>query len=144
MATFKGVNRTKLDAPNSGNIVTQGHLRGNLSVMFDSYEFSSTAAGSIIQLGDLLPVGAAIFNIIVKTDALGGSTTIAIGDASDDDRYLVAYATTSAATKTLQADGPIDNNGYQIGTATSDQQIQATLAGGTGTGTLYIWIVYSV
>lgn len=144
MATVKGVNRTKLDTPNSGNILEQGKNHGDLHTIFDSYELLSTASGTIIQLGDLIPAGASVYNVIVMTDALGASTTIKVGDSNDDDRYLVAYDSSSAARKTLQADGPIDNNGYVIGTNSGDNQIIATVGGATATGTLYIWIVYSV
>lgn len=144
MSTFKGVNRTKLDTPNSGNIIPVGQNHGNLHVMYDTYELSATADGSVIQLGDLIPAGATIHNIIVMSDALGSGTTIAIGDAASAARYVAAYSTVSSVKKSLIADGVIDSNGYVIGTASGDNQIQATLAGGAGTGTLFAWIVYSL
>ena len=144
MATVKGVNRTKLDTPNSGNIIPEGQNHGNLKVIFDSYELSSTASGDIIQLGDLIPEGAAIMDVVIANDALGASTTIKVGDSNDDDRYLAAYSTSSAARKSLQADGVIDSIGYRIGTNSGDNQLIATLGGGTGTGTLYAIVVYSL
>ena len=144
MATVKGVNRTKLDTPNSGNIIPEGQNHGNIKVIYDKYELAAVQIGDIIELGDVIPEGAAIIDVVIATDALGASTTIKVGDGNSDDRYLAAYSTSSAARKSLQADGVIDSLGYRVGTNSGDNQILATHAGGAGTGTLYAIVVYAL
>ena len=62
---------------------------GNIRVQYDSYEASSLASGSDITVARL-PKGAKVYDIIVHFDALGGSSTVSVGDADSAARYIAA------------------------------------------------------
>jgi len=139
-ATVKGVNRTKYDDAIGSNIVEPGQDGSVLQVQYDEYELSGLSINDVIQLGNKLPKGARIHQIIVTHDALGGSTTLDIGDTDDDDRYDTAIDTSSAGQ--VFCDNIAGKN-YEVGTNDGDDQIIATLEGGSGTGTLKVLIIYA-
>ena len=94
MASVKSVAITNLDAVPAVNAGG-----GNLSPMMvwhDTYEASSLGSGSDITIARL-PAGATIHDVIIKADALGGSSTLTVGDSGDADRYLAAVGTWNAA-----------------------------------------------
>jgi len=148
MATVKGVNRTKQDNPGGANVIAQGYNKAKLGVIYDEYEAAALAAASIIQLGDKLPAGAVIVDILIATDDLAGSTaTLDIGDSHDADRYATAldvHTTAGGNRYSLMNDGNIDGIGYKIGTNTGDDQLQAVVNTNAITGTIKVFIVYAV
>lgn len=138
--TVYGVNRTKMNNPIGSNIVDPGQDGGRLQVQFDTYELDGLSIDDTIQLGNALAKGARVHAIHVSWDALGESTTIDIGDGDDDDRYDTGIDTSSAGQAWCDN---IAGKNYEVGTADDDDQIQATLEGGEGTGTLNVLILYS-
>lgn len=140
-ATVKGVNFTKQENAVGENIVEPGQLGSDVQVLMDTYEASALADGSVIKIGKALPAGARIVDAAIHCDALGGSTTLALGDSNDPDRYIDAASTASAATLRMSANP--DGINYEIGTNDGDEEILVTLAGAAATGTIKVVVLYS-
>jgi len=145
MATVYGVNKTKLRDGSASNILDSGLNRAQVNSIFDYYEAAALAANTMIEVGGKIPYGAKILDIQVSADALvGTSCTLAVGDASDPDRYITAYSAISATAKSLIINGVVDSIGYSVGTATADDQIFVTTAGSSITGTIAVVITYAI
>ena len=144
MASVKSVAITNLDAVPAVN--ADG---GNLSPMMvwhDTYEASSLASGSDITIARI-PAGATIHDVIIKADALGGSSTLKVGDSGDDDRYLAAVGTWNAAGQcqsmlagSTAANTAVAGLGYKVSSATD---LIITTGGASITGTIYFWVYYT-
>ena len=155
MATYYGAQKTKVNTgPTGANIVSPGLLGGRVRCMVDTYEAAALAAASVIEMGQELPVGATILEIILHTDNLQNSTTIAVGDYEDADRYLDAVDCGSAeVTKMIgTTTGNIDGRAYTIdetytgktvGSGT-DRQITLTTGTGEATGTIKLIVLYTI
>ena len=139
MATVSGVNYTKITAEPVEHILPRD-AHGRVRVMYDSYEASSLASGSTIQLWKL-PVDARVIDFKVWHDALGSSATLALGDAGDVDRLHAAAASSSAGIM-IPAVGRIDTMaGY---TYTAETIVSLTTGGAAITGTIHAYIMYVV
>jgi len=144
MASVKSVAITNLDAVPAVN--SDG---GNLSPMMvwhDTYEASSLGSGSDITIARI-PAGATIHDVIIKADALGGSSTLKVGDSGDDDRYLAAVGTWNAAGQcqsmlagSTAANTAVAGLGYKVSSATD---LIITTGGASITGTIYFWVYYT-
>ena len=135
MASVKGVNITKLD--NGTGKINKIEGGGKLEIWTDTYEASSLVAGSNITIARL-PKDSAVVDAVVYHDALGASSTLKLGDAGDDDRYLAAGSTASAGALRMElADGALYEN-----TAATD--LILTTAGATISGTIKVIIKYLV
>ena len=144
MAIVKIVAITNLDAVPAVN--SDG---GNLSPMMvwhDTYEASSLASGSDITIARI-PAGATIHDVIIKADALGGSSTLTAGDSGDADRFLAAVGTWNAAGQcqsmlagSTAANTAVAGLGYKV---TSETDILITTGGATISGTIYFWVHYT-
>ena len=144
MASVKGVAITNLDAVPAVN--SDG---GNLSPMMvwhDTYEASSLASGSDITIARI-PAGSTIHDVVIKADALGGSSTLKVGDSGDDDRYLAAVGTWNAAGQcqsmlagSTAANTAVAGLGYKVSDATD---LKITTGGATISGTIYFWVYYT-
>ena len=144
MASVKSVAITNLDAVPAVN--SDG---GNLSPMMvwhDTYEASSLASGSDITIARI-PAGATIHDVIIKADALGGSSTLTVGDSGDADRYLAAVGTWNAAGQcqsmlagSTAANTAVAGLGYKVSSATD---LKITTGGASITGTIYFWVYYT-
>ncbi len=144
MASVKGVAITNLDAVPAVN--SDG---GNLSPMMvwhDTYEASSLASGSDITIARI-PAGSTIHDVVIKADALGGSSTLKVGDSGDDDRYLAAVGTWNAAGQcqsmlagSTAANTAVAGLGYKVSEATD---LKITTGGATISGTIYFWVYYT-
>tara|TARA_R100001082_G_C4320954_1_gene141103 strand:+ start:214 stop:651 length:438 start_codon:yes stop_codon:yes gene_type:complete len=144
MASVKGVAITNLDAVPAVN--SDG---GNLSPMMvwhDTYEASSLGSGSDITIARI-PAGATIHDVVIKADALGGSSTLKVGDSGDDDRYLAAVGTWNAAGQcqsmlagSTAANTAVAGLGYKVSEATD---LKITTGGATISGTIYFWVYYT-
>lgn len=148
MATVYGVNKTKARTPESAssNIVDYGQMKGKLRVMYDSYEASSTASGTIIEMSDKLPKNCIVLNVILWSDALGAGVTLKVGDYEDDDRYITATTCNTANLRTVP--NAIDGAGYVVdetteGDTSTDRQIIITTGGAAATGTIKVLVVYA-
>ena len=146
MASVKGVNITNIDATPVVNVDSE-NAGGKLRVFHDTYEAASLASGSDITIARI-PVNATIHDVIVKADALGGSSTLKVGDSGDDDRYLAAVGTWNAAGQvqsmlggSTAANTAVAGLGYRT-TASTD--IVITTGGASISGTIYCWVYYTV
>ena len=146
MASVKSVNNTlttatpivQLDSEVSG---------GKLRVANDSYEAASLGSGSDITMMTI-PKDATIIDVILKCDALGGSSTLIVGDAADDNRYLAAVGTWNAAGQvqsmlggSTAANTAMTGLGYRT---TAETDIVITTGGAAITGSIHCWVMYTV
>ena len=144
MASVKSVAITNLDAVPS--VMSDG---GNLSAMkvwHDTYEASSLVSGSDITIARI-PAGSTIHDVIIKADALGGSSTLTVGDSGDADRFLAAVGTWNAAGQcqsmlagSTAANTAVAGLGYKV---SSQTDIVITTGGATISGTIYAWVYYT-
>ena len=139
MASVKGVNFTNITADPIVN-ADSGEWSGKLRVQYDTYEASSLASGSDISVARL-PKGAKVYDIVVHFDALGGSTTISVGDSGAAARYIAATSTSSAGQMSMSQEGAIDGVGYEN---TAETDVLLTTGGGSITGTIKVVVMYVV
>ena len=146
MASVKSVNITALDFSPS-EMVDSNNSSSPIMVWHDTYEASSLASGSDITIARI-PAGATIHDVILKCDALGGSSTLKVGDSDDDDRYLAAVGTWNAAGQvqsmlggSTAANTAVAGLGYKLSSATD---LIITTGGATISGTIYFWVHYSM
>ena len=148
MASVKGSNITLLDSTPSQKASSE-QVGGKIRVFHDTFEASSLASGSDITMARL-PAFATIHDVVVKCDALGGSVTLKVGDSADDDRYIGVTGTWNVAGQT-QSMLAGSSTGAPIAamtgiahrtTATTD--ILITTGGASATGTIAMWVYYSV
>ena len=139
MASVKGVNFTNITADPVVKI-DSGEWSGKMRVQYDTYEASSLASGSDISVARL-PKGAKVYDIVVHFDALGGSTTISVGDSGAAARYIAATSTSSAGQMSMSQEGAIDGVGYEN---TAETDVLLTTGGGSITGTIKCVVMYVV
>ena len=139
MASVKGVNFTNITADPIVN-ADSGEWSGKLRVQYDTYEASSLASGSDISVARL-PKGAKVYDIVVHFDALGGSSTISVGDSGAAARYIAATSTSSAGQMSMSQEGAIDGVGYEN---TAETDVLLTTGGGSISGTIKCVVMYVV
>ena len=139
MASVKGVNFTNITADPIVKI-DSGEWSGKMRVQYDTYEASSLASGSDISVARL-PKGAKVYDIVVHFDALGGSTTISVGDSGAAARYIAATSTSSAGQMSMSQEGAIAGVGYEN---TAETDVLLTTGGGSITGTIKCVVMYVV
>ena len=98
MASVKGTELTNIDAAPTVKISSEV-AGGKLRVFHGTYEAASLASGSDISIARI-PTNATIHDVIIKCDALGGSSTLKIGTAADDDLFIAATGTWNVAGQT--------------------------------------------
>jgi hypothetical protein len=146
MATYKGVNRTLADTPEGSNIMDPGVQKGKLRTIMDTYEALAAASGSIIEMGEYLPKGARVVEVCLMADALGGSSTLKVGDYEDDDRYIEVSSTWNTNNQ-VQRLNAIAGRQYKVdetteGATSTDRQVIITTGGAAITGTIKIEVTY--
>ena len=139
MASVKGNNFTNI-TPDTIVKIDSGEWSGKMRVQYDTYEASSLASGSDISVARL-PKGAKVYDIVVHFDALGGSTTISVGDSGAAARYIAATSTSSAGQMSMSQEGAIDGVGYEN---TAETDVLLTTGGGSITGTIKVVVMYVV
>jgi len=145
MATYKGTNRTLADTPTESNIMDGGQQYGRVRVITDDYTTSATASGSIIELGVYIPKNSRVVEVVLTTADLGATTTVAVGDYEDADRYITATVCTTANQVTrLNA---IGGRQYKVDETTAtatgtDRQIIATIGVAAATGAIKVEVYY--
>jgi len=132
MATVYGVNKTKFDA---GTVLDPGCWNARVKASWDTYEASSLADGSKIEMC-VVPKGARILGGWLVFDALGTSTTLAVGDGTTADKYLAATDTSSAGSATFF---PVDGDKLS-----DDVTMTLTLAGAAATGSIKLVVLYVI
>jgi len=143
MATVKGINRTVADAATRDHTLAPGLFGGNVKCMVDTYELSSTAANTLIEMGGELPTGARVLAVLLVHDALGASTTIDVGDLEDEDRYLAAVDTSSAGSSWSNLADGVEYEVDMTTASTPDNQIIVKLEAATGSGTVKLLVLYT-
>ena len=148
MASVKGVNLTNMDATPVVKVSSE-NAGGKLRVFHDTYEASSLASGSDITIARI-PINATIHDVIIKADALAGSSTLTVGDSGDADRFLGIVGTWNVAgqsqsmlagSSTGAPTPPVTGLGYRT---TAETDILITTGGATISNTIYSWVIYSV
>ena len=145
MSSVKGVNYTNITA--TPIVKTDSEVQGaEIRVSYDQYEAASLASGSDITMCRV-PANATVIDVILKCDALGGSSTLKVGDSGDDDRYLAAVGTWNAAGQVQSMLGgstapntAVAGMGYRT---TADTDMIITTGGATISGTLYMTVLYT-
>ena len=148
MASVNGAKITNIEATPITKVSSE-EVGGKLRVFHDTYEASSLASGSDITMARM-PAGATVHNVVLKCDALGGSSTLIVGDSSDTNRFIDAVGTWNVAGQSQSmwagssTGAPIPavtGLGYRY---TSETDIIITTGGATISGTIFMWVVYSV
>tara|TARA_R100001082_G_scaffold108884_1_gene84915 strand:+ start:830 stop:1273 length:444 start_codon:yes stop_codon:yes gene_type:complete len=146
MASVKSSAITNLDSVPAVN--ADGGNNSPMMVWHDTYEASSLASGSDITIARI-PAGATIHDVVIKADALGGSSTLIVGDSSDDNRFLAAVGTWNVAGQTQSMLGgsstgaattAVTGVGYKVSSSTD---IVITTGGATISGTIYCWVYWT-
>jgi len=138
MATLYGANATKIAAMKPYDILSAGSTGGKVRSFEDTYTGLGTeSASDLITMGPALPVGARVLDVILATNAMGG--TVDVGDADDDNRYQATSAD-NAVTHTDEKTGVL----YTI-TGTDDTQIYVKISAAvTAAGTIKVICLYVV
>ena len=140
MAALKGDNVTKIDLGTSGpNVLSQGLVNADVEVNTETFTFAAASIGDTVDIA-LPPTDGKIQMVEVFFAALGASTTLAVGDSDDVDRYIAATATDTAGSMRLTL---TTAKGYVIGTNTGDDRIFLTLAGGAATGLIKVSVFFT-
>ena len=135
MATFYSDVRTALASKPAAAV--QGTLRGGkIRTRVSKYEASGQAAGSLLEM-DALPVGARLLRGKLVADALGASSTLALGDGTTANKYLAATSTASASSTELTIPISALEAGY-----TAEEKFILTTAGAAITGTVMLVLEY--
>ena len=146
MASVKSSAITNLDSVPAVN--ADGGNNSPMMVWHDTYEASSLASGSDITIARI-PAGATIHDVVIKAHALGGSSTLKVGDSGDDDRYLGVVGTWNVAGQTQSMLGgsstgaattAVTGVGYKVSSSTD---IVITTGGATISGTIYAWVYWT-
>jgi hypothetical protein len=157
MATVYSDVRTDLTQDDPTEFVQANQIGGRLRVARGSYEASSLSSGDVIEMF-ALPNGARILEGTLCHDALGASTTLAVGHAAytnsagtavaaDADEFKAAAASTSAqcvsvaATLALGSGAEVDLDGED---ADNEYVVTVTMGGAAGTGTIELTMYYVV
>lgn len=135
MATFYSDVRSALASKPAAAV--QGTLRGGkVRTRVSKYEAAAIAADSLIEM-DTLPVGARLLGGFLVADALGASTTLALGDGTTANKYLAATSTASASRTALTPPIGTVENGYS-----AEEKFILTTAGAAITGTVILVLQY--
>ena len=142
MATYKGVNKTIVDAISPSTVLSPGVMGSSLRVMIGSYTALGTElAASIIEFCDELPLGAKVIDVIIHNG--DGAAAMKIGDYESTGRYEAAVAAgVTAHANTVSF-------GYEVDMTTAstpDNQIIVTTSAATLTVDLVttVIVLYSV
>lgn len=144
MATVYGTNTTtKRGTVQGGDQLNRVYEKGQVFNLYDVYEASSIASGTVIKIGPF-PKGAMILpDSFIVHDALGTGVTLAVGDdddstAADADRYVEATAAATAGVIQFNdAAACIDKVPYVLG---KEAYLTITTGGATASGTLKAFI----
>ncbi len=100
-----GTNYAKYAAPDPANFMG-AEWGGRVRATHESYTFASAAIATEVNVGVLKPGEVYLDGFIHGAD-LGSATTLQLGDAGDDDRYLAAtvFTTANQVTACRKAEG---------------------------------------
>ena len=148
MASVNGANITLIEATPITKVSSED-VGGKLRVWHDTYEASSLASGSDITIARL-PAGSTVHDVIIKADALAGSSTLIVGDSDDTNRFINSVGTWNAAgqsqsmlagSSTGAPVSAVTGLGHRY---TEETDIIITTGGATINNTIYSWVFYTV
>jgi hypothetical protein len=152
MATVFSTQRTNARAvPSTKNKANE--LGGRVRIAHGVYEASSLSAGDVIEMF-VLPDGARIISGSLAHDALGNSTTLAVGHgaynnaagtavALDADEFKAAASSASAGKADIAATLAL-GSGIEIDADQDGYPVTVTLAGASATGTIELTMLYAL
>jgi len=144
MADVSAVNYTLNFDTNPPAKVPSNVQGGRRRVLYDSYEAVALPDGDVIQFGKLGD-GAVIHDFHVMNDALGAGTTIQLATRADAPAATEVDFSQAIDTSTAGSERPdaldIDDLPVEISEPVT---VIAKLVGGNATGTLKVWIEYSI
>ena len=148
MASVKGTELTNIDATPTIKVDSEVD-GGKLRVFHGTYEAATLASGSDISIARI-PTNATIHDVILKCDALGGSSTLKVGTAADDDLFIAATGTWNVAGQT-QSILAGSSTGVPIATitgvghrTTAVTDVIITTGGAAISGSIKCLVIYSV
>jgi len=144
MSIVLGVNATKVATPTPANRLKPGEFDGRVKTLQDTYEAAVLVAGSTIKIGPKLPKGAIVLDVEIMADALGSGNTIIVGDAEDDNRYILSEEM-HTANKILHTNA-IGGKNYEVDKSDADNldnQITITTGGVSISGTIKVTVFYT-
>jgi hypothetical protein len=154
VGTLYGVVATAAAAGGLANKQLSGVIDARVKAMIDSYVTTGANEdiSSTIAVGQVIPKGANILNIIISVSAsLGsGSTTLTVGDTGSGRAaaYLTAFACSGAVIYDMTGTyGVAAGFQYVVGTLTGDNQILLTTAGAhntTASVTIKVIVLYTM
>ena len=119
---------------------------GRVRVMHDVYEAVTLPDGDFINVGKI-PAGAKILAAKLVFDALGVSSTLALGDngidggSADADRLITAGDTSAAGV--LELDENQIDSGWGF-VYSKETLLRINSVGAIASGTIKVWILYTV
>ena len=152
MATVFSTQRTNARAiPSVKNKANE--LGGRVRIAHGVFEASSLSAGDVIEMF-ILPDGARIITGSLAHDALGSSTTLAVGHAAyvnaagtsvalDADEFKAAASSASAGKADVAATLAL-GSGIEIDANQDGYPVTVTLAGAAATGTIELTMLYAL
>lgn len=128
-------------------------MGGNVRVAHGTYEASALASGDVIEMF-LLPDGARILSGQLAHDAMGASTTLAVGHgaytnvagtavSADPDEFKAAAASTTAQKVDVAATLAL-GSGIEVDANEDGYPVTVSMGGGAGTGTIELTMLYVV
>lgn len=129
MAAFNGVNYARTIAVPVVKI-PPGEIKGEVLYAYDEYtSLANLGAADTINLGIVIPAGARVISVTVKSPTNGG--TMSLGTAAAATKYASAAA--AAATTTLYPFAAVN---------TVDENLIVTMGAATATGTYNVAVTY--
>jgi len=110
MGTINGDVRTAFA---NGTRMDAAISNAKVKAYFDSKTLAALAAGDDVAMFADLPKNGRIVDMILDHEALGANTSLKVGDAADDDRYIGSTASDAAGVKRLDQNA---GRQYKLGT----------------------------
>ena len=153
MATVYSVQKPKWNQNVPSEKIKPNETGGRVRIGYALYEASSLASGDVIEMFNL-PSGARILEGTLTHDAMGSSTTLAVGHgayknadgtdvALDADEFFAAAASTSITTVAVAATSALGRNTV-IDADGDGYPVTVTMGGAAGTGTVELQMLYVV
>jgi hypothetical protein len=153
MATVYSVQQTKHNQNDPTEKIKPNEKGGRVRIAYALYEASSLSSGDVINMFTL-PNGARVLEGTLTHDAMGSSTTLAVGHAAyknaagttvalDADEFFAAAASTSITTVAVAATSALGRNTV-IDADGDGYTVSVTMGGAAGTGTVELQMLYVV
>ena len=151
MATVYSAQKTSWNQNNPTDKIKTNELAGRVRIAYATYEASSLAAGDVIEMFNL-PNGARIVSGSIAHDALGSSTTLAVGYAAHTNAAGTAVSASAAAYKAAASSASAAKadicatialgHGTEVTANQDGLPVAITLAGAAATGTIVLTMQY--